>query len=259
MYGKINGPLLLLAYLQFLVFVYASFWVGFLFTLGKTFVLIFGIEYNTRHKAPICTDVIIRENYPWELNWHVVQTVSIEYLLVTSLFSQSSYWFGPETALTTDLLWFIPTAFAFELVFDFFHYWAHRGIHESPWLYRHVHKKHHSHRNVNCQVTFYEEPSELVLTNVLPTVVTLMILPPMSKFMFSLILIYKEYIEICGHVGKKCYPSSSFPQCIWLPKWFGIELYSEDHFNHHYHLTCNYAKRFALWDQLFGTRRLTNY
>jgi len=36
---------------------------------------------------------------------------------------------------------------------------------------------------------------------------------------------------------------SSFTQFIWLPKYLGIEMYSEDHALHHTDPNCNYAKK----------------
>jgi sterol desaturase/sphingolipid hydroxylase (fatty acid hydroxylase superfamily) len=66
-------------------------------------------------------------------------------------------------------------------------------------------------------------------------------------------LSYKTFIEICGHSGKKSYPIGSFSQFIWLPRFFHISLYSEDHALHHSSNFCNYSKRFSLWDKQFET------
>jgi len=71
--------------------------------------------------------------------------------------------------------------------------------------------------------------------------------------MYNLIIVYKIFLEISGHTGKK-FNSSSFPQFIWLTKIFKIKLITEDHDNHHKKNNCNYSKRFMLWDIVFGTR-----
>lgn len=71
--------------------------------------------------------------------------------------------------------------------------------------------------------------------------------------MFHFIVVYKNFIEISGHSGKILYPTTSFPQFMWLPKWLNIELYCEDHDNHHFINNCNYSKRFSLWDKVFNT------
>ena len=70
---------------------------------------------------------------------------------------------------------------------------------------------------------------------------------------FNLIITYKLFIEISGHIGKKIYPTSCFSQFMWLPKLLEIELYTEDHDLHHSMNNCNYSKRFSFWDKLFGT------
>jgi sterol desaturase/sphingolipid hydroxylase (fatty acid hydroxylase superfamily) len=68
-----------------------------------------------------------------------------------------------------------------------------------------------------------------------------------------MIIVYKNFIEISGHSGKKLYPTSCFSQFKWLPQWLNIELYTEDHDLHHSLNNCNYGKRFSLWDKLFNT------
>lgn len=70
--------------------------------------------------------------------------------------------------------------------------------------------------------------------------------------MINLIMIYKIFIEISGHSGKKI-KATSFPQFMWLPKIFDIELRTEDHDLHHTLNNCNYSKRFKLWDKIFST------
>jgi sterol desaturase/sphingolipid hydroxylase (fatty acid hydroxylase superfamily) len=61
------------------------------------------------------------------------------------------------------------------------------------------------------------------------------LLPWISYKQFNFLLVYKEYIEICG------------PECL------GIQLHTEDHDLHHTSSQCNYGKRFCLWDKVFGT------
>jgi sterol desaturase/sphingolipid hydroxylase (fatty acid hydroxylase superfamily) len=63
---------------------------------------------------------------------------------------------------------------------------------------------------------------------------------------------YKTYIEIAGHCGKEI-NTPSFPQFIWIPRFFDMELYTANHDLHHSSNNCNYSKRFSLWDKVFGT------
>lgn len=72
-------------------------------------------------------------------------------------------------------------------------------------------------------------------------------------------LLFKSFVEISGHSGKKIFPSGSFSQFIWLPKMFDITLYTEDHNLHHDKSDCNFSKRFSIWDKLFGTYEFAKY
>jgi len=104
-----------------------------------------------------------------------------------------------------------------------------------------------------------------MITNAIPQSITLVLMQRLclflpcisflqiSLFQFHLFLVYKTFIEISGHSGKKLYPRGSFPQFIWLPKFFSISLFTEDHHLHHDKSNCNYSKRFSLWDKVFGT------
>ena len=152
-----------------------------------------------------------------------------------------------------DILFFIPKSFVFELIFDFFHYSTHRILHEYSFLYIHIHKKHHKYSYPMPILTFYHNPLDLIITNSIPQILTLVIFPYISPFQFSVILTYKSFIEISGHSSKKLYPSGSFSQFIWLPRLLDISLYTEDHTLHHAINNCNYSKRFSIWDKIFHT------
>lgn len=44
----------------------------------------------------------------------------------------------------------------------------------------------------------------------LPSLLTLLIIPQISNYMLYNILVYKKFIEIAGHTGKYSYPTCSF-------------------------------------------------
>jgi sterol desaturase/sphingolipid hydroxylase (fatty acid hydroxylase superfamily) len=121
-----------------------------------------------------------------------------------------------------------------------------------------MHKKHHKFKHPIAITTFYQDPLDLLITNSIPTTLSVLLTPQMTYVMFHCIIVYKNFIEISGHSGKKLYPASSFSQFMWLPKWFHIELYIEDHDNHHSLNNCNYSKRFSLWDKVFHTYKPMN-
>lgn len=163
---------------------------------------------------------------------------------------------------TQYVLWFMLfmcRSFIFEVVFDFFHYWAHRSAHAIPNLYRLIHKQHHQYHEPTATTAFYMSPLDLILTHCVPLLLTVLTTAQISYFTrirdmdFMIINGYLSYQEVGGHLGRWMSPTSSFAQCIWIPKWLDIELYTEDHDLHHSQIKYNYSKRFAIWDKLFGT------
>ena len=94
---------------------------------------------------------------------------------------------------------------------------------------------------------------DFFITNSIPTLITLYVFPvDLTHFQYELIHTYKTLLEIGGHSGKVL-NANSFTQMIWLPKLFNVHLRVEDHDLHHSLNNCNYAKRFILWDRVFGT------
>jgi len=151
-----------------------------------------------------------------------------------------------------DVITFIPKSFIFEILFDLIHYFFHRVGH-LPGIYKYSHKKHHEYTvNTNLLATFHQDPIDLIFTNFLPVYLVSFIVT-FSYIQFYVFLVYKTFIELGGHLGKKSSALVCFPQCVWLPKLFNIDLYALDHYVHHTKNNCNYAKRFTLWDKVFGT------
>jgi len=214
--------------------------------LTRNMTLLYFVYYVTRNKSSISTTIPM-EAYPYEFHVYLLRTTAIE--SITHVFLRDWIVFSKEI---NSVIYWIPLCFLFEVVFDFFHYIAHRTLHH-PLLYRHFHKTHHTFPHPIAITAFYQDPIDLIIANSIPTCLALSLIPSISYFEWNVMLIYKNFIEIVGHSGKLSSPISSFPQCIWLPKWFGMELYTEDHDLHHSLNNCNYSKRFSLWDRVFGT------
>lgn len=227
------------------------FFVFFIFIVRNYSLLHFS-DIGTQHKPRISNDIssLPKEEYKYEFHYNVVTSTAVE--SITHVIIKSTTKLNIPGNLYVELLYFIPVSFFFEIIFDFFHYFGHRILHHK-YLYKYLHKKHHKFKHPNSMTTFYQDPLDLVITNSIPTMLSFFIVPNISYFQFHLIITYKTFIEISGHIGKTMYPASCFSQFIWLPKILHIELYTEDHDLHHSMNNCNYSKRFSLWDKLFGT------
>jgi sterol desaturase/sphingolipid hydroxylase (fatty acid hydroxylase superfamily) len=249
------------------------------FTLCRNEIFLYTIDYFVKDHPNIqLEDRRPKESFPFEFQYNVVVSSAIESF--TSLLIQL-FWFShrPEALAPAhfvgvnenvmagtrpdgpwnDIIYLIPISFIFELIFDFFHYWSHRMLHEYPLLYRQFHKKHHQYQQPNVWITFHQHPMDLFFTNLCPTLITFWIMKryicDISLLQWKWINTYKTYIEICGHTGKDIPKTCGFPQCIWIPKILKIELYTKDHDRHHSENNCNYSKRFIIWDKIFRTFR----
>ena len=136
-------------------------------------------------------------------------------------------------------------------MFDFFHYCTHRLSHTIPFLYSLFHSFHHRHTQATIATTFEHKIGDLVITNMIPICFTTILIQP-SDYFLCLWFGYKVLEEMYGHMEISTH-ASSFPQCMWLPRFFHIELYSEQHALHHRKPSVNFSKRFMLWDKVFGT------
>ena len=160
----------------------------------------------------------------------------------------------------TSWLEFIPMSFIFEVMLDFGHYVAHRFVHSNSLLYRlSGHKTHHAVHKPTALATFCQDPLDVLLSNVIPVLGSLWVMDRMLGMRFTkeqlmMALGLKTYVEVAGHVGILDGHATSFPQCVWLPRLLGIELHTKDHDLHHTHGgRHNFAKRFTLFDRMFGT------
>jgi len=215
-------------------------------TVAKNLGMLYWVDWLTSEKQHVHN--LTNEIIPKTRDYFNIAMVSfIDYLTIKAI--------APKTLKTTsyieDIVYFIPITFLFELVFDFFHYLTHRLAH-TKYIYKYIHKVHHEYtKNTNVLTTYHQDPIDLLLTNFLPMLVTSKLVP-MSELQLFIYFVYKTFVEVSGHTGK-VFEASSFPQCVWLPKMFGIELYSTDHYNHHIKNNCNYSKRFSIWDKVFST------
>ena len=251
----VNIFLFFIAFIQylFLLISYDNFFLVLFIFLFRNYSLLQFIEYGTKLKSNINKDIlkIPLEEYKYEFHINVITTTTIE--TITHIFIKTKiiqYSFSDN--IYYEFIYFIPLSFLFEIIFDFFHYFTHRILHHN-YLYKFLHKKHHKFKHPIAITTFYQDPLDLIITNSIPTIISILSIPYITYLQFNFIIVYKNFIEISGHSGKILYPTASFSQFMWLPKWLNIELYAEDHDKHHSLNNCNYSKRFSLWDKAFNT------
>jgi sterol desaturase/sphingolipid hydroxylase (fatty acid hydroxylase superfamily) len=224
-------------------------------TLARNCLFLNLLDYLTKDKPYINEKErkIILQKHNNEFMLYLCSSTIVE--TITNLFLIKQ--FTNDDINNMDLVYFIPLSFAFEVIFDFFHYWAHRILHQNKTLYRLIHKDHHRFNYPIPIITFFQHPLDLLITNSTPSFISFFIINKLfgigiSNFLFKLIMTYKTYIEIAGHCGKEI-NTPSFPQFIWIPRFFDMELYTANHDLHHSSNNCNYSKRFSLWDKVFGT------
>lgn len=233
--------------------------IFFVSTLSCNVVLMAFIYVGTRHKPAISS---LQRPPPT----FTTRTADIAFLFASSFIQAVFHEVILHNYPVAIVGRFLPLKLLlFELVFDLVHYTTHRLSHT---VYYGFHKVHHWHAHPTLINTFCHHPVDLFLMDCVPTLVAFWVFSGVfDAFQVQLILVYKAFIEISGHCGNSSLRKSladkplhtgSFPLCIWLPRLLCIELITEDHDLHHSIHTCNYGKRFSLWDKLFFTyRRVT--
>ena len=259
---NVNGSLLSISFTNYMAICYIQdvYWLHkiiltyFIYIL-RNYLMMFLLFASTNHKQ-FTNDINVNNDSNYQLTSHmyVLSTTFLDSITSIFLYDQLLPISTSTSNITSSIVYFIPMSFLFEIILDFFHYWSHRILHLNRKLYINVHKTHHKKSNPVIINTYFFSPLDVIATISMPMILTVYIFPyKLSLFEFVMISAYKQYTELAGHSGKMLAPASSFPQCIWLPRFFNIELYAEDHDLHHKINNCNYAKRFSLWDKVFGT------
>lgn len=141
----------------------------------------------------------------------------------------------------------------FEITFDGFFYLAHRAVHAHPLIYRYVHKLHHRHtHDVRLLSSLQMSAPDVLLTHTLPVLAALRLVPLHSGLEFCVAKAYLLFQEFYGHAGV-VHKGRNFGPAPFLAQLVGCELRAVDHQRHHIQASCNFGKRFSLFDRLCGT------
>jgi len=240
----INTTVFSASYLQYNIYTFFQYNIAIIFLtiLLKSYIILHSLKTITSNRQ-----------YILKTNEERTEPFNIQNFLITTGVETASYIvasnFVISNSFPNDIFFFIPISFAYELLFDFFHYWTHYAMHY-PFFYKYIHYKHHTQYLINAYTSYNHTLPDLLITNFLPIIATSAILP-VSRYTLTTIFWYKAIVEVSGHTGKDT--SSSFIQCIYLPRLLGIPLYSRDHNKHHIQPKVNFSKRFCIWDKVFNT------
>ena len=130
------------------------------------------------------------------------------------------------------------------VVYEFFHYWYHRAVHKSDFLFRWVHQMHHSVEGLDPYGAYYLAPSDAIGFITLQTLVfgPLLGLPIEAVVLANVFLTFNAIFQ---HAN------------IRTPQWLGYIIQRpESHGIHHQRgvHAYNYSD-LPLWDMVFGTFR----
>lgn len=125
-------------------------------------------------------------------------------------------------------------------------YFAHRALHAFPYLYSH-HKRHHEYKSCTVMATFYVEPLDALLTDLIPAGLPLVLFDMhiYTIWMYTVPLILNAVWVHCGYEM-----SLRFNPLLFLPFATDAEV---THDLHHRLGMCNYGGAYFIWDWLCGT------
>lgn len=132
------------------------------------------------------------------------------------------------------------------LVDDVWFYFAHRWMHRSDYMLKHIHSIHHRAHMPFPLEYLYVHPFEWMIGIIGTTIgyVIILAVMPLNIYAFWMFGLLRNLHEIHIHSDLK------------IPILKDIPLISatEDHDIHHARLNGNYASTFKIWDRVFNTR-----
>lgn len=169
-----------------------------------------------------------RETYPGEFHVYLIQSSVVDgmsHLVTQHFFIVREL----QVNTTIGVLYVILSCFLFEIIYEFFHYWTHRFLHQKT-MYAWFHKTHHKFWCPNAIHAFYQHPVDIIVSHSIPNAIAVIMLPNMYYVYYHCSTVYKQYVDICVHSN----PES-------------------DHRLHHSVSKYNYGKSISLWDTMFRT------
>ena len=157
------------------------------------------------------------------------------------------YYYVPIEGLIDLQLGLIESGLFYYLIYSFIAYWYHRGRHCHRFLWRYIHKFHHSSPQMETLIAFYKHPTEYLLNSLIILGLGYLFSMPIEAIAMALA------IEGC----LECFHHSN----IRIPKkfnWIGWIIQTpEMHLIHHEYGTHRYNYATFLWDTVFKTARIS--
>eukprot|EP00758_Cryptobia_borreli_P003443 Tbor_TRINITY_DN3747_c0_g1::TRINITY_DN3747_c0_g1_i1::g.2458::m.2458/K07750/E1.14.13.72, SC4MOL, ERG25; methylsterol monooxygenase len=125
-------------------------------------------------------------------------------------------------------------------------YFVHRLAHEVPFIYKHIHKKHHEYIGTICIAAEYAHPLEELFANQLPTLAVFMIFSDIPVVFVAAWILIRLNETYEAHSGYCFVGSIAAKLCLVTP------FHQAQHDFHHVVNKGNYGTS-LLWDYVLGT------
>eukprot|EP01065_Artemidia_motanka_P044830 TRINITY_DN643_c4_g1_i1.p1 TRINITY_DN643_c4_g1~~TRINITY_DN643_c4_g1_i1.p1 ORF type:complete len:367 (+),score=120.23 TRINITY_DN643_c4_g1_i1:141-1241(+) len=157
-----------------------------------------------------------------------------------------------------DFKMFLQHVVQYRILLDMAFYVSHRTMHLSPWIYQHVHKRHHTHFSTNLPTNYRFTMLDVLFESAVPIGVAMLTLSGIghkfSRFETNLLVCYTAWHESGTHTGKPVPLISMFPpfSALYNAVYDVDGRAIEFHETHHNRIRCNYG--ITPWiDYLCGT------
>ena len=290
-YLQVNGPAMIIAIISYLMWITfhntdpSQFWcwqnilLAYICGTFRSYFYVFYLYFKFEKRRKYFTELHAKMEAERTFIGHVLvccmRTSLSACIMQTCNILGTFYFFGyrdefddislPFTfyGCLKKLILFTVEMFIWEIWFEFGHYWGHRMGHYFKWLYDFGHSKHHENVSPDAFDGLNITLDDAMLTNWVPHMFSMFITTklifgnrPFSLFEYHLLSSYKTFVEVTGHVGVD-FKGHSFPMFPPLSYYLGIDIGTAAyHSLHHRYYTCNYSKRFTLWDRVFGTMKV---
>jgi sterol desaturase/sphingolipid hydroxylase (fatty acid hydroxylase superfamily) len=143
-------------------------------------------------------------------------------------------------------VWFVTNDLIFTAFHTCFHMW--------PWLYRLVHKEHHTWKApfswMSHAMSLYELAANGVAVMFWPLFHSLVLGRPTAIELVWFVQCFSQLIGCIEHSGYDAIPPLVLPMNLWFPSIFSNTKHHDDH---HRAFNGNYGGYLCVWDNMMGT------